>query len=97
MVIVGVHRDPRHPGLHLLHPGDLLLLLRLPPPPLYEPDQPPCPPAPLPPVLLCLLHSVLAAAAGQVGRLVPRVDQAAVVLHWRRGLTETASEYAHVM
>ena len=90
MVVVGVHRDPRHPRLHLLHPADPRLLPRLSPPPLYEPDHPPCPPAwpSLPRALV---------TASQVGRLVPRVDQAAVILHWTRGLTETSSDDPHAM
>ena len=87
IVKVGVHRDPGRPGLQLLHPADLSLLLGLPPPPLDEPDQSPGTPASLP-----LVRPSLLATAGQVTGLVPRVYQAAVILHWTRGLTETVTD-----
>ena len=90
MVMVCVHYDPRHPRLHLLHPADPHLLPRLSPPSFYEPDHPPGPPS------SPSLPSALTTAS-EVGRLVSRVDQAAVILHWTRGLTETSSDDTHAM
>ena len=87
-VMVSVDGDPRHPGLRLLHHPDLHLLPGLPAPPLQEPDQLPRPPAPLSLVsFIIIIIDILVTC--QVGRLIPRVDQAAVILHWTGGVTET--------